>query len=107
MTIYQRIKDLANEKNISIRELESTLKLANGTVSKWQNRANTEKLQKVADFFEVPIDSLLKEENDPISYYRIDTNGLDNEEIDDMKKQLDTYTEFLKSQIKKNRKENS
>ncbi|WP_318766609.1 helix-turn-helix domain-containing protein [Lactiplantibacillus carotarum] len=107
MTIYQRIKDLANQKNISIRELESTLGFANGTVSKWQDRANTEKLQKVAIFFGVPIDSLLKESDDPISYYRIDTNGLNKEEIGDMKKQLDTYTEFLKSQIQKNRNNNS
>jgi len=68
MTIYQRIKGLANEKNISIRELESTLKLANGTLSKWKDRANTEKLQKVATFFNVSVDYLLgnveKAEND-------------------------------------------
>jgi len=68
MTIYQRIKGLASEKNISIRELESTLKLANGTLSKWKDRANTEKLQKVATFFNVSVDYLLgnveKAEND-------------------------------------------
>ncbi|TYA97350.1 helix-turn-helix transcriptional regulator [Lactobacillus sp. SL9-6] len=59
MTIYQRIKELATEKNISIREVESTLNLANGTLNKWKERANTEKLQKVADYFGVTVDYLL------------------------------------------------
>lgn len=59
MSIYQRIKELANQKNISIRELEHTLKFSNGTVSKWNDSANLEKLQSVADFFNVSTDYLL------------------------------------------------
>ncbi|MFL2028126.1 helix-turn-helix domain-containing protein [Loigolactobacillus zhaoyuanensis] len=59
MTIYQRIKELANEKNISIRELESELKFSNGTMSKWKESATSEKLQTVADYFNVTVDYLL------------------------------------------------
>lgn len=59
MSIYQRIKDLAGQKNISIRELEHILNFSNGTVSKWDDNANSEKSQSVADFFNVSTDYLL------------------------------------------------
>jgi len=78
MTIYQRIKDLANEKNVSIREVESTLSLANGTLNKWKERANTEKLQKVADYFGVTVDYLLGNDNNSnVSSKSVDLNDDD------------------------------
>lgn len=51
MTIYDRIKQLARRRKISIRELEMTLGFANGSMRKWTNNANPERLKKVADFF--------------------------------------------------------
>lgn len=78
MTIYQRIKELATEKNISIREVESTLNLANGTLNKWKKRANTEKLQKVADYFGVTVDYLLgNEKSSSSSSKSVDLNDDD------------------------------
>ncbi|NGG71380.1 helix-turn-helix transcriptional regulator [Lactobacillus salivarius] len=59
MTIYQRIKDLANEKNISIRELEKQLNFSNGAINKWSSKAPSDKLEKVANFFNVSTDYLL------------------------------------------------
>lgn len=80
MTIYQRIKDLASDKNISIRELESTLGLSNGTLSKWKNRANTEKMEKVANYFGVSIDYLLGKDSPDSS----DGNSFTHIDIEDI-----------------------
>lgn len=63
MTIYQRIKELANEKNISIRELEKQLNFANGAVNKWDSKAPSDKLEKVANYFDVSTDYLLGRTN--------------------------------------------
>ncbi len=59
MSIYQRIKDLANKKNISIRELEKQLNFSNGAVNKWGEKAPSDKLEKVANYFDVTTDYLL------------------------------------------------
>lgn len=63
MSIYQRIKDLANEKNISIRELEKQLGFSNGAVNKWEIKAPSDKLEAVADYFGVTVDYLLGKTN--------------------------------------------
>lgn len=62
MSIYQRIKELAKSKNISIRELEHQLDFPNGTLQKWIDNANSQKLKKVANFFNVSTDYLLGNE---------------------------------------------
>lgn len=59
MSIYQRIKELAIEKKISIRELEKTLKFSNGAINKWEEKAPSDKLEKVANYFNVSTDYLL------------------------------------------------
>lgn len=106
MNTYERIKELAQTHKISISELERTLKLSNGSISKWASaKPNSRYLEKVADYFQVSTDYLLGREkkptSDPVSYYRIDTTGLTSEDVDHIKDQLDDYTEFLKSQLRK------
>lgn len=104
MSIKEKIKELAMSKHMSIAELERTLDFANGSISKWDKQSpSAERLQKVAKYFDVPVDSLLdtKDSNDPISYYRIDTKGLNPEDVEDIKKQLDQYTEFLTEKLRK------
>ena len=78
MTIYSRIKDLANERNISIRELESQLGFSNGTISKWKDTANSIKLDKVASFFNVTTDYLLGRNNTPKNATKKETVELKN-----------------------------
>lgn len=65
MSIYQRIKDLANEKKISIRELEKQLGFSNGAVNKWEIKAPSDKLEAVADYFNVSTDYLLGRTKSP------------------------------------------
>lgn len=60
MTTYQRIKKLASQRHLSIAELERTLKLSNGSISKWdKSMPNSKYLAIVADYFNVSTDYLL------------------------------------------------
>ena len=60
MELYERIKELAANKKISIRQLEEALKFGNGTINRWRsNTPGVDKIQKVADYFGVSVDYLL------------------------------------------------
>lgn len=59
MTIYARIKDLADLRKMSIRELENILGFSNGTIRTWKKNAKSSNLEKVANFFNVSTDYLL------------------------------------------------
>lgn len=63
MNLYERIQELAKSKNISIRQLEEKLGLANATIRRWwiQN-PGIDKVQAVAKFFHVSVDYLLGNE---------------------------------------------
>lgn len=63
MSIYSRIKNLASEKKISIRELESQLGFSNGTLRQWKDSTKSASLEKVADYFGVTVDYLLGKTN--------------------------------------------
>ena len=58
--IYENIKSLCDEKNISIYKLEKELGFSNGTIAKWQQSVPTvDKLQKVALFFNLNLEYFL------------------------------------------------
>lgn len=60
MNAYEKIKELAIEKGMSIRELEINLGYSNGYFGKWKKVSpNSEGLRKVADYFNVSVDYLL------------------------------------------------
>ena len=61
--IYDRIRLLASEKNISIRELEIKLGFSNGLLRSWNKSTNTASLEKVANYFDVSVDYLLGRTN--------------------------------------------
>lgn len=60
MTVVDRIKKLCNEQKITIAELERRIQLSNGQIRKWANQTpGVDKVQKVADYFNVSLDYLL------------------------------------------------
>lgn len=60
MGLVDRVKLLANEKKMTISELERKTDLGNGTISRWDTRTpGIDKLNKVANFFDVSTDYLL------------------------------------------------
>lgn len=66
MSTYSRIKQLASDRKMSIAELERTLKLSNGSISKWdKSMPNSKYLTIVADYFQVSTDYLLGRTDTP------------------------------------------
>ena len=59
--LYARIKDLCEEKEISITKLESDLGFGNSSIKKWNGKVcpSADKLLKVAKYFNVSVDYLL------------------------------------------------
>ena len=52
------------KKKISVAELERTLGFGNGSISKWNKQSpSVDKLNKVADYFDVSVDYLLGRTN--------------------------------------------
>ena len=62
--IVDNIRRLCERQGITLAELERTLSLGNGTVAKWDKSSpGILRVKAVADFFNVTIDSLLREES--------------------------------------------
>lgn len=60
MLIYDKIKEICQEKGISVRQVEINSGLPNGTICKWNNSSPTVKnLKAVADVLKVNVDKLI------------------------------------------------
>lgn len=60
MTLRDRIKDLCKKKGISVNRLELDCEFAKGYISKLdKSTPNSDKLQKIADYFGVTLDYLM------------------------------------------------
>lgn len=104
MNTYEIIKELAAERHLSVSELERKLSLSNGSISKWaKSKPNTKYIEKVADYFNVSTDYLLgrtKDVKDPVAYFRLDTSGLSEDQINSMKSELADYAKYLKHRVR-------
>ena len=74
MDLYEKIKELAAQKNTSIRRIEEQLGYGNGTIRRWnKNKPNYDKIQAVAKYFNVSVDYLLgREEKSDVPDLTID-----------------------------------
>ncbi len=60
MDIVTRIRTLAQEQGITLATLEHALGFGNGTIGRWNKSSpTTEKLNRVAQYFDVSVDYLL------------------------------------------------
>lgn len=60
--LYDKIKNIAEQKNISIYRIEKDLDLSNGSIRKWNSSIPlSQALKKVADYLNVSIDKLMDE----------------------------------------------
>lgn len=63
MVILDNIRALCSKRGVTTFSLERKLGLGSGTISKWGTVSPTvAKLKRVADYFGVTVDELLKEE---------------------------------------------
>lgn len=59
--LYDNIKKLSKEKKISISQIERDLDFPRSSICKWnENEPGVSKVQKVADYFKIPIEEILK-----------------------------------------------
>lgn len=60
--IYDKIKEIASEKGISIYRIEKDLDLGNGAISKWNTSSpSATTLNSIANYLNVRLERLLEE----------------------------------------------
>lgn len=78
MTMLDRIKSLCKERAISVTILEEKLNFPNNTIYQWKQRTpSLDKLQKVADYFNVSADYLLGRIDTP-HFFTVDYSKTEN-----------------------------
>ena len=95
MTLYERIKELSRERHITIAELENHLEFRNGSMRRWDlHQPSVDKLQKVADYFDVSTDYLLGRTDKKHYYDLTDKDNADiGKQVDNMLAGLDSKAE--------------
>lgn len=72
MDIFDKIEKLLNERSLSMKDLAVGIGVSTGNVSDWKSRKakpSTKALAKIADFFGLPIDELIRGNDDLIGLY--------------------------------------
>ncbi len=72
MGLYKKIKDLADSRKISIRQLEEKMNYGNGTIRRWEDsKPSIDKVEKVANFFGVTVDYFLSDDEESPEFFAI------------------------------------
>ncbi|WP_462351172.1 helix-turn-helix domain-containing protein [Fusobacterium varium] len=110
MTIGERIKEKRLQKNYTLEKLANEIGVTKSTVLKYENGSiaiPSDKIEKIAKALKVSPGFLMgwEKENvtsieDPFITYKIDTDGLKNADIEELKKELDSFTDYLISKLK-------
>ena len=80
MTILDRIRSLANDRKVTLVELERNLDFSNGSLRKWgTSTPSGDKIEKVADYFNVSVDYLLGRTQNP---YTSNDNLMNTQELE-------------------------
>lgn len=106
MNILERIKELAKSRDISIYQLEEEIKIGRNTIYQWNKRTpSAEKLESVANYFDVSVDYLLGRTDNPsldrnkqdevAALFRINTANMDPDTVEEIEEELKNYSEFL------------
>lgn len=117
MSLYDKIKLLADKQKISIRKLEENLNYGNGTIRRWEKQTpGIDKINKVADYFGVSVDYLLGRTDNPSMsdeapsmakqvMMRMDTNGLSDKELDEIESEMERFFAWRLEEIKREKNE--
>lgn len=90
VSTFNIIKNLSKEKGKNVKEVALELGFGENVFYKWKKQSPTaDKLQKVADYFNVSIDYLLERTDDRYSHLKINnTNVISNLENEAKKNEL-------------------
>jgi|SRR5699024_7437812 len=98
MTTLERIKKLCESHGITVPILEENLKIPNNTIYQWNKRKpNTERLEMVADYFNVSVDYLLGR-TDEKEIQTIAAHHDGDEWTEEELKTIEDFKRFVKSQ---------
>ena len=108
MNIVEKIKLLQKEKDgkVSLNALEKQLEIGKSTISSWEKKQpSADKLEKIADYFNVSVDYLLgrTEERGFVSKHAAST--IDGTEYDDLPEEaieeMENYRAYLREKYRK------
>lgn len=102
MTILDRIRSLANDRKVTLAELERNLDFSNGSLRKWgTSTPSGDKIEKVADYFNVSVDYLLGRTQNP---YTSNDNLMNTQELETLimfRKETEDMTDDEKERFNK------
>lgn len=120
MSITNKIRDLADDRKMSIAELERKLNFSQGSVRKWDvSTPGVDKLDQVATYFDVSVDYLLGRESYEdmklnqaradfadidATFFRIDTDGLSEDEIAEVREKLAFAQQLALEDVRRRKK---
>lgn len=88
MTLFERLKFLANKQGKSINDVENDMGYSKNTLYRLKNsNPSAEKLREIADYFNVSMDYLSGRTDNP----NIDPSGLSSDDLEDI---LDNMKSF-------------
>lgn len=103
MTTLERIKKLCKNRGITVSILEAKLDLPNNTIYQWKARTpGIDRLEKIADFFNVSVDYLLgRTDDEEIQTIAAHHDGDDwtDEELEE----IERFKEFIRIKRSLNR----
>lgn len=86
MTLYDRIKKIADDKNITISYIEENVQISNGAIIKWKrNIPRADSLYKVAKFLGCSVEFLMSDNKDYPMYSDTYEGIIVKENIEDYK----------------------
>lgn len=117
MSLTYRIKELADQKKVTFAEIERSVGISNGQIRRWDTSSpKIENIQKVADYFDVSTDYLLgRTKNSSIDgadqtenltsqiMFRMNTEGLSEDEVNELKDEVNRFLRFRRSEIERER----
>lgn len=102
MGLYENIKNACSERGISINKLEIELGLPRSSISKYnKNSPSIDKVQRIADFLEFPLEYLTtgEKEESPIYYTNKETAAVAQKIFEEDKVLFDVYRSTDKDRL--------
>lgn len=84
-TMYEIFRKLLNERNVTVYRVSKETGISSATFTEWKNGTYTpkqDKIQKIADYFNVSVDYLLGRTDDPSPIPKNENNSDDESEFD-------------------------
>lgn len=113
MNIVERIKLLAENRHMTLKQLAIELGFGENSIYRWnKNKPSLTNVEKVADYFNVSSDYLLGRSDEVTNadnlvaqdefqqFFKLNTQGMTNEEKEVLKKEWKEYLIFRKNVMK-------